>query len=83
MFIGCTFRNDPQIISLNKNNLSGHGEYIGTLPDGRKVNRYEIEMGSGVPNHWLYVTDGSITVNRTVRQGKTSVNQVDIIIEKE
>ena len=82
-FVGCTStsHSDPQIMSLNKTTLSRSGEDVGTLPDGRKVVRYEIEMGSSIHNHWLYVVDGSITVNRAERQGKGLANHVDVIID--
>jgi hypothetical protein len=63
-------------MALNKANLSKAGEEVGVLPDGRRVIRYEIEMGSNIHNHWLYVVDGSITVNRTESHGKTRASMM-------
>lgn len=79
--LGCTAHNDPTVMTTNKATLAGSGEYVGTLPDGRKIVRYQLEMGSNLHNHWIYVTDGSITLNRTEPNGKTSSNHVDVIID--
>lgn len=72
---------DPTVMATNKAALAGSGEYVGTLPDGRKIVRYQLEMGDNLHNHWIYVTDGSITINRTESHGKTSSNHVDVIID--
>jgi len=77
---GCTTRNDPTVVKANEATLAGSGEAVGTLPDGRKVVRYRIEMGDS-HDHWLYVTDGSITINRSQSNGKTTSNHVDVIID--
>lgn len=79
--LGCTAHNDPTVMATNKTTLAGSGEYVGTLPDGRKIVRYQLEMGSNIHNHWIYVTDGSITINRTETHGKSSSNHVDVIID--
>ena len=79
--VGCTSHTDPSVIALNKANLAKAGEEVGILPDGRRVVRYELEMGDRLHNHWLYVVDGSITVNRTEKHGKTSANHTDVIID--
>lgn len=79
--VGCApEHNDPTVMATNKSTLGTSGEYVGTLPDGRKIVRYEIEMGRK-HNHWVYVTEGSITINRTENHGKTSSNHVDVIID--
>ena len=49
---------------------SGGGEYMGQLPDGRKVYCYRIDRGVGQV-HYLYLTQGGSTVNFTA--GKHSV----------
>lgn len=68
-------------MTANKTTLAGSGEYIGTLPDGRKIVRYKLDMGSNIHDHWIYVTEGSITINRTESHGKSSSNHVDVIID--
>lgn len=77
---GCTAHNDPTVMAINKTTLAGSGEYVGTLPDGRKIVRYQIDMGD-THDHWIYVTDGSIAINRTETHGKSSSNHVDVIID--
>jgi hypothetical protein len=54
---------------------------IGTLSDGRGV--YRITVDNQYYDHYIYFIKGSpeITVNWTVQQGKTSVNQVNAILE--
>ena len=79
--VGCTSHTDPSVIALNKANLAKAGEEVGVLPDGRRVVRYELEMGSNIHNHRLYVVDGSITVNRTESHGKARANHTDVIID--
>jgi len=44
--VGCTSHNDPTVMSANKATLAEKGEFVGTLPDGRQISRYKIEMGS-------------------------------------
>lgn len=81
MLIGCqTAYNDPVVVEQNRITLSGVGESVGTLPDGRKVVRYEIEMGSNL-NHWIYVAENTITVNHTETHGKTTANHTEVIID--
>ncbi len=78
---GCAGRNDPEVLKENRTTLSGEGEPVGTLLDGRKVVRYPINMGA-THNHWLYVVDGSVTVNHTRTTGKnSSANFVEVIID--
>lgn len=82
---GCTDYTDPTIVTQNKTTLSGTGFPVGTLPDGRKVIRYEIEMGSNRHNHWIYIVDDgktpSISVNNTVQNGKATGLQTYIVID--
>jgi len=80
LFIGCTPHNDPTIMSNNKAVLAGDGETVGTLPDGRRVVRYRLDMGSEIKDHWVYVVDNTITINRTELHGKISSNHVDVIV---
>lgn len=79
--VGCTSHTDPTVMAMNKANLAKAGEEVGVLPDGRRVVRYELEMGSNIHNHWIYVVDGSITVNRAESNGKSSANHTDVIID--
>ncbi|RTK95554.1 MAG: hypothetical protein EKK64_06945 [Neisseriaceae bacterium] len=81
LLFGCEGRNDPSVIKQNEETLSGEGEYVGILPDGRKVSRYPIE--TGYRNHFLYLVEDSdtVTINRSVSSGKTTVNIVEVIID--
>ena len=81
--IGCTGPNDPSILALQKTTLAGPGTTLGTLPDGRKVVRYELEMGSNHHNHFLYIVEGTptITINHTETHGKTQSNHVEVVID--
>ena len=78
---GCTPHNDPAIMSSNKSVLAGNGEEVGVLPDGRKLVRYRLSMGSNIRYHWVYIVDNTITINRTESHCKTSSNHVDVIID--
>jgi len=79
--VGCPNSDDPKIMLANKNNLATAGQEVGVLPDGRKVIRYELDMGRE-HNHWIYVTDGSVSLNRKVSYGEDStMNDVQVIIE--
>ena len=80
--LGCTGRNDPTVIKQNENTLSSSGEYVGVLPDGRKVTRYVIDTGSN-HDHYLYVIENtkSSTVNSIISSGKTTRNNVNVIID--
>jgi hypothetical protein len=80
LIAGCgTPHNDPAIMAQNRVTLSGKGEQVGTLPDGREIRRYYINMGK-LHDHWIYVTNDTITINRTISQGKTTFNHVSVII---
>lgn len=72
---------DPVIIAQNKTRLSQAGQEVGVLPDGRKVIRYELDMGRTMHNHWIYVVDGSLSINQTQSHGKTTANHVHVVIE--
>lgn len=78
--------NDPTVVSYNKQQLSGPGEEIGVLPDGRKLVRYQVSMGRNnlgtyYHPHWVYVIDNSITINREIQEGKTTTNHVEVIVD--
>jgi len=81
--VGCADRNDASVVATNKATLSGNGETVGTLPDGRVITRYRIDMGSGPGSHdhWVYVTNGSISINRNEQSGKTTYNEVQVILD--
>jgi uncharacterized protein YceK len=55
-------------------NWSKGGEYIGQLPDGRKVYCYEVDRN--MATHYLYVIDGSGEATVNFKQGKTNVSQM-------
>lgn len=79
--VGCTSPDDPTVLSKNKTTLSKAGQEVGVLPDGRKIVRYEVEMGNTMHNHWIYVVDGTISINYTANHGKTTANHVHVVIE--
>ncbi len=79
--VGCTEPNDPAVMAENKTRLAGPGIEVGTLPDGRKIVRYQINMGSGTSDHWIYVTTGSITINREEQHDDSRETHVEVIID--
>lgn len=82
LFVGCKEDyNDPAILHKNKTRLSQGGQEVGVLPDGRKVVRYELDMGSRMHNHWIYVVDGSVSVNQPQSHGKATANHVTVVID--
>lgn len=54
LMTGCTERNDPKIVQQNNYRFQGPGEYVGTMGDGIRVYRWEIEMGPHHQNHFIY-----------------------------
>ena len=83
-FCGCQKQlSKEELAAYNKNNLSEEGQLIGKLPDGREVVMYTIYHGG--PAHYIYVVKGSesVTVNTTIRRGKTNIQQVTGTVEEE
>lgn len=88
-FPGCGWRtpDDPSVLMENRIALAKDGEVIGRLPDGREVRCWEIERGGGPGehNHFIYVVTGepadSVTANKNVKHGKTTVNHVEVLID--
>ena len=76
-FVGCA--SDKEVLRINNSTLSGDGELVGTFKDGRELRRYEIYR-SGTHNHFVYIVDNVVTINRTVNQGKTNSHKVDVFI---
>ena len=81
--VGCTDSTSPEVVAVNAQTLSGDGTYMGTLPDGRNVVRYIISRGDAGYDHYVYVTNGSTTVNTRVPAGKTTRPQVTVLINGE
>jgi hypothetical protein len=78
---------DPETKAVNKLRLSKDGEEIGVLPDGRKVTRYVISMGKlplgdNCSPHWIYVVEGSVSVNFETKDGKHIENHVQVIVDE-
>ena len=63
----------------NQAELSGKGQYVGTLPDGREVTRYEIEHPG--ENHFIYVVSGSVSTNHEVKTDDTSRVYTEVVID--
>lgn len=64
----------------------GKPQKVCELSNGTKIFRFEVgHVGSGVPSHWVYFSDKNdgITINQTIRQGKSSVNQTIVQIPTE
>ncbi len=76
-------KDSPEVIKINQNTLSGPGEEIGVLPDGRKVVRYQIEIGSNLHNHFIYMENDVVTVNHEKSHGKADYNHVEVFIDNQ
>ena len=83
LMASCTDHNSPEVLTTQKSVLSTDGQEIGKLPDGRKVVRYQLSMGSYIHDHFIYVVEGgnTISVNHTETHGKSSANHVEVIID--
>ncbi len=62
--------------------LDTNGQVAGTLPDGRKVTRFEVF--DNLHTHYIYVVENATTVttNRTATTGKTTTNRVESVIQE-
>jgi hypothetical protein len=82
-----TQKEETQILEeFNKNELSKGGKEIGTLPDGRKVVLYRVYSnywyGCLRNEHYIYVVNGSNTVNRSFQTGKNNTKkEVNTLID--
>lgn len=72
---GCM--SDANVEKTNKATLSGNGDLVGTLPDGREVRHYEIHRSGLVNPHHIYVVEGSTTTNHRVHKH----DAVEVIID--
>jgi hypothetical protein len=91
-FIGCTTdfsahqaSNLQKHKDYNTTSLSKGGEEVGVLPDGRKVIRYSVVVPSTwstADEHFVYVVDKTVTVNRSVRVGKGKKNEATVFIDE-
>lgn len=62
LLAGC--KNDtPEINAKRQKEFNSGGYVVGTLNDGRKVTRYEIENGQTNHKHWIYVVDSTSSVS--------------------
>lgn len=76
LLAGCEVDNDtPKNIANRQKEFNSGGYVVGTLNDGRKVTRYEIE-NNGLHNHWIYVVDStsSVSTNFAVDAGDPDSN---------
>jgi len=67
----------------NADSLAKNGEEVGVLPDGRKVIRYSVVVPSTYYmafEHFIYVVDGSVTMNREVQNGKYTKQETTVLI---
>ena len=79
LLAGCGGSDSPEIVAKNEATLSGKGQHIGTLPDGRDVTRYEIERTG--ENHFIYVVAGSVSTNHEVKTDDTSRVYTEVVID--
>lgn len=80
IFSACDSTEKPfNIIEENKQSLVGDGEFVGTLKDGRKLIRYKI-INNRANSHWVYVIDGSISVNYNIHSGKNNTRNETVVI---
>jgi len=70
LLAGCDNMDEERAVEKRKKEFSSGGFVIGSLPDGRKITRYEIE-NSDRANHWIYVVDHTASTTITYPSGKT------------
>jgi len=75
---GCS-PDTAQTQSINKSILSGEGVFIGALPDGRSVNRYDIDRGTGNPEHYVYVVSDNSSLSINYHESKS--NKTIVVID--
>lgn len=84
LFTGCGSTDYAKIEAQNKEHLATEGYLVGKLPDGRTVTRYKVETGSN-PDHWIYVTNNTITINRSIEhsdgENSTTYHYVEVMID--
>ncbi len=64
----------------NKETLESLGEHVGTLTDGRRVQRYKI-IAPNLDNHWLYVIGNTTTMNYTTSNGDSTISHTEVVID--
>lgn len=82
LLAGCD-NDTPEINAKRQKEFNSGGYVVGTLNDGRKVTRYEIENGKGQQhNHWIYVVDStaSTSTNFEILAGKTHKNETVVVV---
>ena len=81
LFYGCTDATDPSIKIENQKVFDSGGKLIGVL-NNRNVIRYDISNGDRT--HYIYVIEGkeTVTLNRTIQQGKVTTSQVEVFIDE-
>lgn len=78
--VGCTQHDDPAVMAHNRGQLATSGVVVGVLPDGRRVVRYCLDMGTDLHDHWVYVVGDTVTVNHAEQHGKATQNHVEVVI---
>lgn len=85
LLCGCEGPNNPNVLLRQRETLSQEGQFVGKLPDGRKVYRWELDRGTA-HNHFIYVVDDTVTLNQTiddtVGENHTTHNQVEVTVNK-
>lgn len=78
--VSCDGPNDPAPMAATKSSFE-NPEKVGTLQDGREVFCAKRDMESNSHPRYIYFVGNTITANHTVPQGKTSYNQVTVLID--
>lgn len=79
LLMGCSDEYDADEKAATKASMESP-EIIGVLPNGKTLKRIKIERGDQL-DHFVYLVDETITINHAVPFGKTTVNQVTVLID--
>ncbi len=74
----CNDATPDSISASNQANLSGEGEFIGTLKDGRKIVRHTITT-FGNTRHYVYVVSDGSSVSSNYQEDKSGVKTTVVI----
>ncbi len=80
--LALTACDDPAIVNAtNKTQLSGDGEEIGTLKDGRKVVRFAVDRVNERTHYVYVVSDGSSVTENHSTGGKHPKTETTVVID--
>jgi hypothetical protein len=79
LLVGCSDEYDAEQKAATKASMESP-ENIGVLPNGKTLKRIKIDRGDK-HDHFVYFVDETVTINYAVPQGKTTANQVTVLID--